>query len=382
MSNKDSSIAPVPPSATMIRLSPPAGLVMFAFLLAGLTCTLWAMFVSGKVDLLPAKISWDDVRNGEITHRIARELTSVPFAKRAADLERAASWLAIGDTGSRVRQGCPGWLFLADELKLHPHAQANAEARAHKVAELHAQLAKRGIQLLVAVVPDKSRIAAEQLCGIARSPQLVARAQNWQAALQASGVAVLDLAPLLQPLGSAAYLRTDTHWSEAGADSAARAIAARIAALGVSATPAKQYLAEAGAAAVRPGDLVRLAGLDWLPAGLQPPQEQVAATRIEEAAGAEGALGEDDLFGDSQLPNIAVIGTSFSRNSNFIPFLERALGASVGNFAKDGGEFSGAAKDYFASPAFQQTPPRLLVWEIPERDLQSPYQDDIVLGQP
>lgn len=381
MSKKDASLAPVPPSATTIRLSPPAGLVMLAFLLAGLACTLWAMFVSGKVDLLPEKISWDDIRNGEITHRIAKELANVPFAKRAADLERAASWLAIGDTGSRVRQGCPGWLFIADELTLHPHAAANAEARAHKVSALSEQLGKRGIQLLVAVVPDKSRIAADQLCGIARSAQLNTRAQAWQATLQASGVAVLDLAPQLQPLGSAAFLRTDTHWSEAGADAAAQAIAARIKQLGISATPAKQFSVEAGTQQVRPGDLVRLAGLDWLPASLQPQQELVAASQLQEVTvpGEEGSLGEDDLFGDSQLPNIAVIGTSFSRNSNFIPFLERAVGASVGNFAKDGGEFSGAAKDYFASPAFKQTPPRLLVWEIPERDLQSPYRDDIQL---
>ena len=56
-----------------------------------------------------------------------------------------------------------------------------------------------------------------------------------------------------------------------------------------------------------------------------------------------------------------------------------ALGASLGNFAKDGGEFSGAARDYFASPAFRETPPQLLIWEIPERDLQSPYKDDIEL---
>lgn len=380
MSKKDSSIAPVPPSASMIRLSPPAGLTFLAFLVAGLICTLWAMFVSGKVDLLPDKISWDDVRNGEITHRIAKELANVPFAKRAADLERAASWLAIGDTGSRVRPGCAGWLFIADELTIHPHAAANAEARARKVSELQAELAKRGTRLLVVLVPDKSRIATDQLCGISRSAQLSERAQAWQATLQASGVTVLDLALQLQPLGSAAFLRTDTHWSEAGADTAARAIAARVNELGITATPAKQYRVEVGQELVRPGDLVRLAGLDWLPASLQPTQEKVAASQVQEVTtGDAGELGEDDLFGDSQLPNIAVIGTSFSRNSNFIPFLERAVSASVGNFAKDGGEFSGAAKDYFASPAFKQTPPQLLIWEIPERDLQSPYRDDIQL---
>lgn len=61
-------------------------------------------------------------------------------------------------------------LFIADELKIHPQATANAEASARKVSELQGQLAKRGVKLLVVLVPDKSRIAAQQLCAIERSP--------------------------------------------------------------------------------------------------------------------------------------------------------------------------------------------------------------------
>ena len=82
----------------------------------------------------------------------------------------------------------------------------------------------------------------------------------------------------------------------------------------------------------------------------------------------------DDLLGDQQLPNVALIGTSFSRNSNFVGFLQQALGARIGSFAKDGGKFSGSANEYFSNPAFTQTPPKLVVWEIPERDLQTPYE--------
>lgn len=379
MSKKDASLAPVPPSAMTILLSPVAGVVMFVFLLAGLLSCLWAMFVSGKVDLLPKDHGWAAIGEGEITHHIAKELSHVALARKAADLERAASWLLIGDTGARVRQGCPGWLFLADENRIHPRAEDNAQARAQKVLAVRDWLAARNIRLLVALVPDKSRIAADQLCGISRSAQLADRAQRWQAQLQQAGVAVLDLAPTLQRLGSSAYLRSDTHWSEAGAQAAALALAPQIGALGVTPTPAQQLKRELQAEAPRPGDLVRLAGLDWLPEGLQPAGERVAESRFSKVEQAE-AMSEDDLFGDSQLPNVALIGTSFSRNSNFVAFLEQALGASLGNFAKDGGEFSGAAKDYFASPAFRETPPQLLIWEIPERDLQSPYKDDIELS--
>ena len=72
------------------------------------------------------------------------------------------------------------------------------------------------------------------------------------------------------------------------------------------------------------------------------------------------------------MPGIAVIGTSFSRNSNFIPFLEAALGTRVVNVARDGGEFAGAANAYFGSATFRDTPPKLVIWEIPERSLQRP----------
>ncbi|MDR6357695.1 alginate O-acetyltransferase complex protein AlgJ [Pseudomonas psychrotolerans] len=287
----------------------------------------------------------------------------------AARLERGLSWLLFGDTGPRVRQGCPGWLFLAEELEVHRQAAANARARAQTVIELQRALAARHVRLLVAVVPDKSRIAADQLCGLRRPAAFANRIGDWTRLLSAAGVPVVDLTPVLTPLGSGAFLRTDTHWNEAGADAAARALAARIQSLPFQATPAREFTRTPLPLAPRPGDLVRLAGLDWLPPRQQPTPEILALTQVDSHA---AAAASDDLFGDGDLPNLALIGTSFSRNSNFLPFLEQALGASVGRFAKDGGHFAGAARDYFASKAFRQTPPQLLVWEIPERDLQSP----------
>ena len=56
--------------------------------------------------------------------------------------------------------------------------------------------------------------------------------------------------------------------------------------------------------------------------------------------------------------------------------LSKQLRAQVANFALDGGDFSGAARAYLASQAFRQTPPKLLIWEIPERVLSSGRKDD------
>jgi alginate O-acetyltransferase complex protein AlgJ len=370
------SPAPVPPSPLTQRLSPVAGIVLLVFLACGLLFCIWSM-AKGKLDLIPDKLDRDAVFHGEITHHIAKELAKSPFAEKAANLERGASWLLIGDTGPRVHEGCPGWLFIADETKIHRHAVENAAAKAHIVTTIREQLAKRNIELLVAVVPDKSRIAAAQLCHLPRPALLATRVGDWVASLDAAGVAAIDLAPTLQPLGEKAYLRTDTHWSETGAAAAAGVIAGKIKGLGITPTPTQAYDSAPGEAKPRPGDLVRLAGLDWLPASLQPPQEIVTPTVITARAAEDAGDSLDDLFGDSNLPNVALIGTSYSRNSNFVPFLESDLSAPVGNFARDGGEFAGAAKDYFTGIAFKQTPPRLLIWEINERDLQSPYVDQL-----
>ena len=369
------SVAPTPPSALAMRASPLAGVILTLFLALGALSCVWLM-IKGTIEFVPKVVTPDILLHGEITHRFAKTLSDAPLPRQAADLERGGSWLSFGDLGPRVREGCPDWLFLTDELRVNRNAVANAQAKAQAVLDLHQALSKRGIALLVAVVPDKSRIVAAQRCSLRRPAAFQSRIANWLTELQGAGVAAVDLTPSLQALGEGAFLRTDTHWSEAGARAAAGRIAEALSALKFTVTPHKTYELSAQARAVRPGDLVRLAGIDWLPLRLQPKAESVVMTQVKERT--DSAIGDnlDDLFGDDNLPNTVLIGTSFSRNSNFVGFLEAAVGAPVGNFAKDGGEFSGAAKAYFDSPAFKQTPPKLLIWEIPERDLQTPYDGE------
>lgn len=377
-----SSHVPAPPSEFNARISKLAGVVFVTFLSVGFVSCAW-LLLSGKVEMLPAKLTTDDVLHGEVTHKIAKQLSKGVVPEQAANLERGASWLALSDTGPRVRSGCPGWLFLTDEMRINRHAQANADTKAGVVRDVQQRLARQGITLLVAVVPDKSRIVSAQLCDLRRPVQLQERAVNWVAGLNKAGVAAIDLAPTLQPLGAEAYLRTDTHWSESGSAAAAKAVARQVQAMGISATPHKDFEVKVQDPARRPGDLVRLAGLEWLPVSWQPTPETVAATQISEKAAEVQSGGDnlDDLFGDDNLPNVALIGTSFSRNSNFAGFLQQALGAPIGNFGKDGGEFSGGANGYFNNPAFKQTPPKLVIWEIPERDLQTPYSEPIDWGK-
>ena len=197
--------------------------------------------------------------------------------------------------------------------------------------------------------------------------------------LRAQGVATVDLSAALRGVPQDAYYRNDSHWTEAGAGAAARAVAEQVRASGVALQAPQRWRVTAQPPAPRPGDLVRLAGVDWLPLAWQPRAEVVALhTYTPEAAASAGDA--DDLFGDSALPSLALVGTSFSRTSEFLPQLSRDLGVAVGNFARDGGKFGGAAQAYFKSPAWKQSPPRLLIWEMDERDLGAPLAAEDRVG--
>jgi len=379
MTTPKNTSPPIQPDDLATRGSWLAGVALLIFLVIGLLSSA-RLIVSGQLSLSPEKLLTTQILDGDITHQIAKELSKAQLPTTFAELERGASWLLISDTGPRVRQGCADWLFLADELKIDHHAQRNADAKSQAMIDLQQQLSQRGISLLVVIVPDKSRIASEQRCALQRPAILEGRIRAWTAKLKAAGVSNLNLTEVLASLGASSYLRTDTHWSESGAKAAADAIAQRLKALGINPTPHRSFTQSQAPLAIRPGDLVHLAGLDWLPLKWQPAPERVAPTTTHElpATSAENVDTEQDLFGDADLPNTVLIGTSFSRNSNFAGFLQQALGAPVGNFAKDGGGFSGAANSYLNSPASKETPPKQIIWEIPERDLQSAYSDPII----
>jgi alginate O-acetyltransferase complex protein AlgJ len=312
----------------------------------------------------------DNILSGESTRRFTKLLNKhFVLGSTFNQIERGMLWNLTGDLGPGVRAGCPEWLFLADELTLHPDRNKSAEFRAALAVQLANRLNERGIRLLVAVVPDKTRIESAHLCGLRRSALFDKRVVNWLALLQPQGVETLDMTAVLDSTPGERYYRTDTHWNETGAYAVAQTVATRLGELKWAVPAAGATLPEA-VRIERSGDLVHLAGLDGLPGFLRPAMEMVQATKV-----APITVESDDLFGDAGLPAIALIGTSYSRNSNFVPFLEHKLGEPVANLAKDGGNFSGAAIAFFAGATFRDNPPRTIVWEIPERVIEMPIND-------
>jgi alginate O-acetyltransferase complex protein AlgJ len=367
------------PQLPATRASKVAAVILMGFLFVGLISNI--RFASTTEALLPHAVTRAAILDGTVSKELATRTADMPVPADAAHVQRALGWLAMRDLGPRVRQGCPGWLFLRDELNVYADGDDHLARRALTVAAVQRELASHGIALLVAVVPDKSRIDPQRLCGLDRPVSLGARLGNWTSRLAAEGVPVLDLSGALREGPGDAFFRTDTHWTQDGAGAAARAVAQRIRAMGVPLGSSKSgYRVADRSPARRPGDLVRLAGLDDLPVSWQPtPEIAIGRNYIHQAQAAASA---DDLFGDADLPNIAVIGTSYSTTSDFVPQLALALGTGVGNFAREGGKFGGSARAYLASAAYAQTPPKLIVWELDERDLQSPLESDDTIVVP
>ena len=242
--------------------------------------------------------------------------------------------------------------------------------RAEGVRRVRDGLAARGVALAVALVPDKARVKRARLCGAPLSAQAEARHDAFAAALRTRGLDPILLLPALarQEAAGGAYWRTDTHWNQEGAKAAAAAIAAATRDQPLS--RAEPWRTVAAAEETNgPGDLLRLTSLDRVPDALRPAPDR---QRLERNEAPEAPAGGGGLLDDTPAPEVALIGSSYSVNANFHGALQAALRSTVLNAATAGGGFAGSAATYFAGEAFRESPPKLVIWEIPERVVAQP----------
>jgi alginate O-acetyltransferase complex protein AlgJ len=367
-------VDPLAPPGTTARTTPLRirplmlpGVALLAILLIGLASSVYTL-VTKRGELPAQDVSWSAVANGDVANAVSRILQKAnPLEDPLVTFDRVVAWVTIGDLGARVRRGCGNWLFLTDELVLHPDRAANAARRVKMVEQVAAFLKSRHIALTVVPVPDKSRVEAAELCGVSRPAAIDRRLADFTAPLRQAGIAIVDVLGPMQALRGERYYRTDTHWNENGAKAVAATIAVALRQAGVGPAQKAEFRVTAEAPHERVGDLIRLAGLDRAGWPLRPRGDEEAATVVEQSAAANVGL-----LDETPAPEIAVIGTSFSRRANFVPFLSLALTAPVENAALDGGGVVNAAMAYFARPEFAKTPPRTIVWEIPERMIEEP----------
>lgn len=311
---------------------------------------------------------WDEIRRGIWPARFEKLFNETLIVyEPVRRFWGRAEYTLLGQGRKGVVVGQNGWLF-SDEEFACPHAAAtNLQKNLDFVKEVAGQLSQHGVQLVVALVPAKNRIYQSQLGAL----QLTSCRQTLYSeavdGLTSRGVTVVNLlgsmqAALTEVNTPDLYLHTDTHWTPAGASLAARTIAATMPKIGESLS----FRSRTAEAKPYEGDLLRY--LPGVTGDLVAP-DQLAIPATEAAAAAGG-----DLFGES-VPAITLVGTSYSANANwnFEGALKTALKADVLNVADEGqGPFT-VMDAYLASPTWQQTPPKLVIWEMPERYFLSPH---------
>jgi alginate O-acetyltransferase complex protein AlgJ len=322
-----------------------------------------------RIDASAIPSSFIDFREGRTTGTLQSQVErALPLRAAMIATANGIRYVLLRGTGEDVRLGHDGWLFLADELRFTRDSERLLRQRLDAAVAVTEALAARGILLVIALVPDKARVHAEALRGgeiPAEHPRRYGQALSF---LRSRDVTTVDL---LTPLARGAregpvYYRTDTHWNARGARIAASSIATDLGGAGI-ALPRTRFRTIEGDERDRAGDLIRLMGLEHAPGWLRPHPDREREARTEEIDRSAGAA----LLGDFEIP-VALVGTSYAMRANFHGFLQQALEARVLNAARDGAGFAQSLAEYLANDAFRDSPPKVIVWELPERVLSAP----------
>ncbi len=352
---------------TSSRLPLWAAMIFMVVMLAGL----WQMASALRhADQLEFPSAWLDFKEGRMTTGLEKQLDQhLPARQDLIAIANTLRYLLIGAGGEQVRVGSDGWLFLTEELRFDSAADTNLTSRMSLLGNASRNLAQMGVKLVIALVPDKARVYAQQLPTGVYPDYNQARYQNALLGLKREGVTVSDILTAMKPsaLNTEVYYRSDTHWNQRGAKCAAQAIAETLGQLQLTLEETRFSSSDNGAMVERSGDLLRLMGLEHVPNLLRPhPDTEIPVLTQQTSADAVAGL-----FGDASVP-VVLTGTSYSLRGNFHGFLQQALSAKVLNAAKDGGGFLQSTTNYLTDQSFKTAPPKVIVWELPERFLTLP----------
>jgi alginate O-acetyltransferase complex protein AlgJ len=195
---------------------------------------------TSRLDLVPFDSVRELAREKLIT--AGEDVTLPLFYQADAASEQVRAGLgALAAGGQAVVRGADGFLFLRADLRslsVGPfwgdHAAAVASSKVDPdplpaIVDFAAQLKSRGVELVLVGVPPKPCVYADKLsAGWSGAGRPDEHHRGFYDLLEKQGITVLDVRADLLKLrrsGTAAYCKTDTHWSPA----AVRVVADRIA---------------------------------------------------------------------------------------------------------------------------------------------------------
>ena len=269
------------------------------------------------------------------------------------------------------------WLFYNYELSEPSHA-GSTNVSLDLVRRLSKVFADNGVHLVVVMVPIKMRIYSEYLPDeVQINDYMAGNYARMNKILENTGVHTIDLntAFVNSPKrisDTPLFFRLDTHWTPTGALLAAETIKAGLetnpALKGVLDSIPQEAFKMAVANRKRPSkgrDLI-----EQLPKNtLTFAPEMVAQVNVTRQQPPR-----EDLLGNRVPLGITLVGSSYSMEwTGFTDALRYSLQRDILGVAvaADQGSWVGI-ESYLRDDAFQAKAPKLLIWEMPERDMRAP----------
>lgn len=236
------------------------------------------------------------------------------------------------------------------------------EAGYRGLKQLNAALKAKGVDLVIVYQPTRGLMNPENLyAGDRKNFNSALAKNNYTHALESfrsAGIHTPDLSRLFDASFSQDYFfRGDHHWTPYGAARTAEIVAESIKTLpSFSEIPSVRFVTKQEGLLGKRGTLhkaaAQICGHGYA--------DQYVGKLVTEPAEET-----DNLFGDEQTPQVVLVGTSNSESTyNFDGALKQYLSADILNVAATGGGYDGAMLQYLPSEDFQQTPPKILIWEF------------------
>lgn len=301
----------------------------------------------------------------------------------ALSLHSALLASLFGATAALAADSAPGivgkdeWLFYRYELSSAVDTGAT-DASLDLIQRFSKVLSANGITLAVTFVPLKMRIYSEYLPDtIKLNAYMAGNYERMGKALRAAQVNFVDMnsAFVNSPKrisDTPLFFRLDTHWAPAGSLLAAETIRAGIDADPIlkktlDATPEEGFKIALGKRKVNTiaRDLVEQLPKDAPAFGV----EQAMPFSVSRAQPPK-----EDLLGNRAPLAITLVGSSYSSTwTGFPDALRFSLQRDLLSIKVDADQGSWVGMEgYLRDDAFQKQAPKMVIWELPERDLRAP----------
>lgn len=290
--------------------------------------------------------------------------------------------------GSRdVVTGADGWLFWRPDLEAvlapDPLVADGLERRRRDgitdpdplvaIDQFRADLATRGIALVVVLAPTKPELRADRL-GVDVTPTILVRSAgvaSFATALASRGIALVDptaaLGGLLASGTDEVFLRTDSHWTPGAVVLAAQQVAAQVRSLMPGLASPQPRVERLSRLLVGDGDLVRLLRLPELSSGSAETAQVAVPTAARLERGGPVLLLGDSFAGIYSRPELG-----WGSGAGLGEQLAAELGVAVDVVTVNAGGAAGSRRRLVGEIAQDRdrlAGTRVVVWEIASREL-------------